>query len=68
MKAKEIRELSVSEIEKKLRDTREELLQLRLRKETGQVEKPHLLSTLRRDIARLETFLRQKAKAEPAAN
>ena len=35
-------------------------LQLRLRKNTGQVEKPHLLREYRKDIARLETFLKQK--------
>lgn len=60
MKASEIREFSVNEIEKKLRDNRSELLNLRLRKQTGQVEKPHQIRALRRDIARLETILRQK--------
>jgi large subunit ribosomal protein L29 len=60
MKAKEVRELSPAEIEKKLRDTREELLQLRLRKKSGQVESPHLLRQLRKDIARMETILSQK--------
>ena len=47
-------------MEKKLRDNRSELLNLRLRKQTGQVEKPHLIRAIRRDIARLETTLRQK--------
>ena len=60
MTAKEIRDLSPSEITTKLRETREQLLQLRLRKNTGQVEKPHLLREYRKDIARLETILRQK--------
>lgn len=60
MKASEIREYSQNELEKKLRDSRSELLNLRLRKQTGQVEKPHLIRALRRDIARLETVLRQK--------
>ncbi len=60
MKASEIREFSLNELEKKLRDSRSELLNLRLRKQTGQVEKPHLIRALRRDIARLETILRQK--------
>jgi len=53
--AKEAAELAPAEIEKKLRDTRHELLELRLRKKTGQLEKSHLLKELRRDIARLET-------------
>ena len=60
MTPKEIRELSAAEIDTKLRETREQLLQLRLRKHTGQVEKPHLLREYRKDIARLETILKQK--------
>ena len=64
MKAKEIRELAPAEIQTKLREAREQLLQLRLRKQTGQVEKTHELRSLRKDIARLETILNQKkAKA-----
>ncbi len=60
MTAKEIRDLSHAEIQTKLRETREKLLQLRLRKQTGQVEKTHELRTLRKDIARLETVATQK--------
>ncbi|AKC83472.1 50S ribosomal protein L29 [Verrucomicrobia bacterium IMCC26134] len=63
MKAKEITELSQVEIDTKLRETREKLLHLRLRKQTGQVEKTHELRTLRKDIARLETVRNQKQKA-----
>ena len=66
MTSKEIRELAPAEITTKLRETRDQLLQLRLRKNTGQVEKPPLLRTYRKDIARLETILKQK-KATPAA-
>jgi large subunit ribosomal protein L29 len=67
MTAKEIRDLSPVEITTKLRETREQLLQLRLRKNTGQVEKPHLLREYRKDIARLETILKQKQAAPAAA-
>ncbi len=63
MTSKEIRELAPTEITTKLRETREQLLQLRLRKQTGQVEKTHELRALRKDIARLETVKNQKAKA-----
>lgn len=63
MKAKEIRELSAAEINAKLTETREELLGLRLKKQTGQVEKTHRLRSLRKDIARLETIKTQKAAA-----
>jgi len=67
MTAKEINELSLSEITTKLRETRELLLQLRLRKQTGQVEKPHLLRSYRKDIARLETVLTAKKKTSVVA-
>jgi large subunit ribosomal protein L29 len=60
MTSKEIRDLAPAEISTKLRETRDQLLQLRLRKHTGQVEKPHLLREYRKDIARLETILKQK--------
>ncbi len=68
MTSKEIRELSPAEIGTKLREIREQLLQLKLRKQTGQVEKTHELRTLRKDIARLETIANEKkAKAPKAA-
>jgi large subunit ribosomal protein L29 len=67
MTAKEIRELSPAEITTKIRETREQLLQLRMRKQTGQVEKTHELRTLRKDIARLETIANQKKSAPKAA-
>lgn len=56
LKASDINDLSLAELEKKLRDARQELLQLSLKKKTGQLEKSHVLKLLRRDIARLETF------------
>ena len=67
MTSKEIRDLAPSEITTKLRETRDKLLQLRLRKHTGQVEKPHLLRDYRKDIARLETILKQKNTPKAAA-
>lgn len=55
----EIKELSSSELQKKLRELGEELLQLQIRKQTGQVEKPHLIKAIRRDRARIITTLGQ---------
>jgi len=66
MTSKEIRDLSPAEITTKSRELREQLLQLRLRRQTGQVEKTHELRTLRKDIARLETIANQK-KAKPTS-
>ncbi|GHC08850.1 50S ribosomal protein L29 [Cerasicoccus arenae] len=63
MNAKDIRELSPEELNKKLRESRDELVNLRVRKQVGQVENPAQLRTIRRDIARIETILRQKGAA-----
>ena len=70
MTAKEIRELSLPELEQHLRTTREELLKSRLNRQTGQLEKTHTIRAMRKDIARLETALagkRRAAAATPAA-
>jgi large subunit ribosomal protein L29 len=67
MSTKNIRELSEAEIEKKLRETRDAHVNLRMRKQTGQVEKPHEFTNLRRDIARLETILKEKKLADATA-
>jgi large subunit ribosomal protein L29 len=67
MTTKEIRELAPAEITTKLRDTRNQLLQLRLKKHTGQVEKHHEIRVLRKDIARLETILTEKKAKQTAA-
>ena len=65
MSTKEIREMSVIEIEKEIRDTRDSRLDLRMRKQTGQVEHPHEFKEIRRKIARLETILKEKKLALP---
>jgi large subunit ribosomal protein L29 len=67
MTTKEIRDLAPSELTTKLRETRDQLLQLRLRKQTGQVEKTHELRVLRKDIARIQTIVREKNKKTTAA-
>ena len=67
MKAKEIQELSEIEVEKKLRDTRDEHVKMRMSKQTGQVEETHKLKNVRRDIARLETILKDKKLASTSA-
>ena len=67
MKIKEIRELSIPELEKTIRDTRDQLLELKLRKQTGQVENTAELTQRRRDIARMETIRNEKVMAEKAS-
>ena len=67
MTSKEIRDLAPAELPVKIRETREQLLQLRLRKQTGQVEKTHEIRTLRKTIARLETALTASKKSKHVA-
>ncbi len=59
MKLKELKPLTVAELEVKGRDFRQELFNLRLRQATGQLDKPSRLRELKTDIARVETFLNQ---------
>ena len=59
----EITDLSQAEAEQKLRELGEELLQLQVRKQTGQVEKPHMIKSIRRDRARLFTAIHTKQKS-----
>ena len=68
MKIAEIRKLSTMELEKTFRDLGEELMNLRLRKQTGQVEKPHMLCSLRRDRARISTILAEKFASDATAD
>ncbi len=59
MKTEEIRNMQVEQIRSKLSDSREELLKLRFQQVTGQLTDTSRLRVLRRDIARMETILRQ---------
>ncbi|MEX2382332.1 MAG: 50S ribosomal protein L29 [Opitutales bacterium] len=62
MKADEVRELSNEELAKNLRELRESMLNMRMRKEVGQLEKTHEMKLLRRDIARCETIISEKKR------
>ncbi len=60
MKAKEIKELTVEELMKKKKDIKEEIFNLRFQHSTGQLENTARMRLLKKDIARIETVLRQK--------
>jgi large subunit ribosomal protein L29 len=62
----EIRELTPTELASRKKELRQEIFHLRLQQQAGQLEKPHLLTTMRREIARLETVLTAKTKASKA--
>ena len=61
MRAKEIRDLSLDEMQQKERETAEEIFRLRMRKSTGQLESPMRIRVLRRDLAKLKTIQRERA-------
>jgi large subunit ribosomal protein L29 len=65
--AVDIRELSSEEIEARVEQLQEELFRLRFRAATMELENPMLLRTLRRDIARLKTVLRERTPATEGA-
>ena len=61
MKFKELAEMTSDELQTKKRDLRQENLHLRLQQRSGQLEQPSRLRLLRRDVARIETILTQRA-------
>jgi len=60
MKAKELKELTVEELTKRIRDSKEELFNLRFQHSTGQLENTARMGLVKKDIARIETIIRQK--------
>jgi large subunit ribosomal protein L29 len=62
MKPAELRDLGSDELGVKERDLTDQLFRLRMQKSMGQLEAPAKIQSVRRDLARVKTFLRQKAK------
>lgn len=63
MKASELKELEIPELEQKALDIRRELFNAKVKHATGQLENTALLGTLRREVARVETVLSGKREA-----
>ena len=66
MKAKELHELTVEELNTKLKELSEELFNLRFRHAIGQLENHSSLKNCKKDIARVKTILREKELAAKA--
>lgn len=66
VKPSKLRNLQPGEIETKLADAREELMKLRFQAVTGQLTDTSRLRILRREIARMQTILREQPSAEAA--
>ena len=60
MKAAELRDLGADELGTRERDLTDQLFRLRIQKSMGQLEAPAKMRTVRRDLARVKTVLRQK--------
>ncbi|MBQ6419469.1 MAG: 50S ribosomal protein L29 [Clostridia bacterium] len=58
MKASEMRKMSVSELNDKLKELKDELFKLRFQQAINQLENPMRISAVKKDIARVFTVLR----------
>ena len=60
MKAKELKNLSVEELNKKLGELKKDLFMLRMQLATNQLDNPMQISAVKKDIARVKTIIREK--------
>ncbi|MEZ5418463.1 MAG: 50S ribosomal protein L29 [Vicinamibacterales bacterium] len=62
MKATELREIDAEGLRAKAAEVEDELFRMRVKKAMGQLDKPVALRLARKDLARVKTVLREKAK------
>ena len=60
MKAEELRDMDVETLRAKTQEIDDQLFRMRIQKSMGQLEVPEKIRTVRRDLARIKTVLRQK--------
>ena len=60
MKIGEFRDLAADELKQREKDIDDQLFRLRIQKSMGQLEAAYKMKTLRRDLARVKTVLREK--------
>ncbi len=60
MEIKELRKLSNEELNKKIVETKDKLFTMRMQQANGTLEKPIQLRTLRRDVAKMKTILKER--------
>lgn len=63
MKANELRDLNVAELQEKLLGQKKELFNLRFQLATGQLENPIQIRNVKKDIARINTIITEKTQA-----
>ena len=64
MEAADLRKKSAEDLEKELMSLLKDQFGYRMQRSTGQLNQPHLLREVRRDIARVKTVLREKKVSE----
>ena len=67
MKANEVRDMSVDQLRDELAKLKKEQFNLRFQRASGQLENTSRIKDVRRDLARVQTILRQKLAASSAA-
>jgi large subunit ribosomal protein L29 len=67
MKIKELREMTVEELGTKRREIRHEMLNMRIQQQSGQLENPSRIKLLRKDVAKIETIISERANSGKAA-
>ena len=60
MKTSELKDMTSIELDEKLADLKKELFNLRFQHAVKQLENPHQLNVVKKDIARIKTFIRQQ--------
>ena len=60
MKIEEIRKLSTEDLDKKIKESKKELFELRLKQAVGNLEKPSQIKELRKSVARMKTIQRER--------
>ena len=61
-KAVELRELDHDALQQKVKELDDQLFRMRIQKSLGQLETPGKIRNVRRELARIQTVLREKAK------
>jgi large subunit ribosomal protein L29 len=62
MKAVELRDMDIESLQAKVKELDDQLFRMRIQKSMGQLEAPGKMRNVRRDLARVQTILKEKAK------
>jgi large subunit ribosomal protein L29 len=63
MKIKELRELTLEELSARRNELKQEIVNLRIQAQVGQLENPSRLKLIRREVARIETLITSRRQA-----